>query len=982
MTLLGQRSRLASVALADGPATEIGGNQPVRLDDPDSAWFVEQGALDVFLVEQNDDEVVSSPRHVLRVMEGGLAFGVAETGVSLIAFGRGLPESKIRRVASQRLLEEDCAQEVAAQADWWVSQFSTAVASLIEPRPRTDVLLDPGCLGEPLEAEAGVVLSARSSGVLWVSAEPLGAIAYLGTERPVQEGTGLVPLNAAAWLTVQGPGRIMGVSSLDLQRDGRLLDALADFHFMALAAEHFNDRLLLADEINEQTARVAHRRGEADTAKRNLFSVVASARDIAEATESELLAALRVVGTHEGIDFRSPTRKRTAHEADLSLADVLEASGVRGRKVSLLREDRWWSGDSGAMLAFLEDGGSPVALLPSKVGRYRVVDPASDSVTRVGAARAGALCREAWCFYRPLPADRPVGSRDIARLAGKGSAADLLRFSLAGLLVSSLTLLPSLAIGALARWVLPTGARSMLPQIVVALVVVAFIGMLLQMLQGTAMMRIEGRVTARITAALWDRVLRLPTSFFKKFTVGDLMTRLFAIVYLRDQVSGVVSHAMFSFLFLVPTLGLLFVYDVALALISLAIGTLSLLVTAVFGMLQYRPQRRRYAAARTLAGDMLQYINGIGKLRSAGAEDSAFASWARVYREQHLARIQAQRLNEHLIALASAVPGLASAALFAGTLWRGVEQITVGDFLVIHAVSTTFFVTMTGFGQSFQVIAAVVPAYAQLDELLGAVPESEMSGTTVVELEGDLRLDHVSFEYSSEGPRILDDVSIRARPGEFIALVGESGAGKSTLLRLALGLEEPSAGGVYYDGQEMGQLDKRSVRRQVGVVTQNGGLRPGDILDNIVGVGGVAGDLSIDDAWRAAKLAAVDGDIKAMPMGMFTPVSGTSSTFSGGQVQRIRIAAALVRNPRIVFLDEATNWLDTKSQSTVMAGVESLSATRVVIAHRLSTIRKADRIYMLEAGRIAQEGRFEELFNVDGPFRRLVLRQTSEGESA
>ena len=230
----------------------------------------------------------------------------------------------------------------------------------------------------------------------------------------------------------------------------------------------------------------------------------------------------------------------------------------------------------------------------------------------------------------------------------------------------------------------------------------------------------------------------------------------------------------------------------------------------------------------------------------------------------------------------------------------------------------------------------------------------------------------MSFRYTDDGPLIIDDVSIRARPGEFVAIVGESGAGKSTLLRLALGIEEPTGGGVYYDGRELAHLDRHSLRRQIGVVMQDGALRSGNILDNIIGVGD---DLTIDDAWRAARLADVERDIAAMPMEMFTVVGDNSSTFSGGQIQRIRIAAALVREPRIMFLDEATSWLDARSQAQVMRDIESLAATRIVIAHRLSTIRKAERIYVLQDGRVVQEGRFNELFETEGPFRDLMQRQ-------
>ncbi|MYA03188.1 MAG: ATP-binding cassette domain-containing protein [Caldilineaceae bacterium SB0664_bin_22] len=284
----------------------------------------------------------------------------------------------------------------------------------------------------------------------------------------------------------------------------------------------------------------------------------------------------------------------------------------------------------------------------------------------------------------------------------------------------------------------------------------------------------------------------------------------------------------------------------------------------------------------------------------------------------------------------------------------------------------TFYAAVTSLSRSFEVIAAVLPGYEQVKPILAALPERHLATADPGELGGDIRFDHVSFRYVKESPLILEDVSFRAGPGEFIAIVGESGSGKSTLMRLALGLEDPVSGSVYYDGRELALLNRHLVRRRIGVVMQDGALQPGSILDNIIGMGN---DLTIEDAYQAARLADVDKDIDDMPMGLFTMVNNNSSTFSGGQVQRIRIASALVRNPRIVFLDGATGWLDAACQARVMAGIESLAATRIVIAHRLSTIRRADRIYVLSAGRVVQQGTFEELSSAEGIFHQLAQRQ-------
>jgi len=964
-------SRLSRVAVSLGEPAAGAGNPPILLDDPEVAWFVEQGDLDVFLVEYQNGQPVSSMKHLLRAGATRLVFGMETRGSPLGAVAKGLPQSRLRRVRLEDLLGSDVDAELVAQVDAWLAQFTAAVASQIEPRPLPDQLLDPG---ETLDAVDRAVLSTRFGGVVWATMAEADAAAYLGTETPAVQGLGLIPLTAASWITLQRPARIVGCSSRQLRDTSRLLPALAEFHALALGAEHLNSLLALADAVNEQVGRAAHRRMDEEQARRELFHVLGPARSAIAPRGPALPAALALIGQREGIVFRAAPARRGAPDEEPTLPDILNASGIRSRKIRLSSEDRWWLGDSGAMLGFRKADGRAVALLPGPAGRYRVVDPVSGRATRLDARRARDIAQEAWFFYRPLPESRPAATKDLLRLAGKGMAVDLGRFALAGLLSSLLALAPALAVGLLADRVLPAAVGSMLVQIALALVAVAVVGVLLQMLQGTAMMRLEGRATARVGAALWDRVLGLPVRFFSGFTAGELAVRMAAFQVLRDQVSGVVANALLSLLFLLPTLGLLFFYNATLAWASLGMVFLSLGVTATLGLLQIAPQRRRYAAARRLASELFQFINGIGKLRSAGAEVSAFAAWARGYREQHLAGIQTARLNEHLVAFSAAMPPLMAAVLFAVALRHSADSppMTVGDFLVVYTVSLTFYAAVAWLGRSFGAIAAVVPGYEQVKPILAALPDRRTQGTTRVELSGEIRLDHVSFRYAEDGPLILDDVSLHARPGEFVAIVGESGAGKSTLFRLILGLEEPASGGIYFDGRELAHLDGNSVRRQIGVVIQDGALQPGNILDNIIGMGD---DLTVEDAWRAARLAAVDEELAAMPMAMFTAVGDSSSTFSGGQIQRIRIAAALVRNPRIVLLDEATSWLDAKSQAQVMQGIESLAATRIVIAHRLSTIRKAERIYVLHAGRVIQEGSFHALSHTEGMFRDLVQRQ-------
>ena len=975
------RGRLAELAASLGEPTD-GGEALLRLAGEDVAWFVERGGVDVFLVEYRGGVVVSSFKHVLRAGPGRLVFGVEEAhgnetaggeaaggeaagGETLVAVARLLPGTALRRVRPGALVERGAGDDVADEVDAWIAAVSAAVARDVELPPHPEKRLGAG---EEVEAGAGCVLAA-DKGLVWATAAGVETVEFIGAGQTLPAGAAAVPLTLESWIRLDAPARFTGRSSRDLQAERGLLPALAGFHRLALDAERFNRRLLLVDEANLQVSRAGRRRRDAENARRELLGVLA--RDLPATGHDEALrAALESIGRHEGIDFRFPDDGGAPRRAASSLREILQSSGARCRQVRLADEDRWWRGDSGALLAFRRADAQPVALLPRGRGRYRLVDPRSGRSTRVTRERARTLAPEAWCFYRPLPAGR-AGAADLLRLAGGRLLPDGLRLLFAGAAAGLALLTPAVAAGLLADRVLPAAAGGALVQVTAGLVVLAVTATLLQMRQGAALMRIEGRAAARIGAATWDRLLGLPRRFFERFTPGDLMVRVAVFQALREQLAGTVAAALQAVVFLLPAFVLVFLYDVGLGLWSLGLGLLSLAAFVIVGLRQVPLHRRFNRARRQISGDLFQFINGIGKLRALGAEDSAFARWARGYREQQRARLRIGRLSEHLVAFGTAVPAIGGAVLFGAVAWSGPAAVTVGDFLVVYAAAMIFYSAIVGLGQSSEALAGIVPAAEQAGPILEASPRAPETGGARVEIRGDIRFEHVGFAYAKGDRPVLDDVSWHARPGEFVALVGETGSGKSTLLRLALGLEEPAVGAVYLDGRDLAHLDRHAVRRQCGVVVQDGVLRHGNVLDNIVGV---SSELTVEDAWRAARLADVDRDIEAMPMGMFTPMGGGGAV-SGGQAQRIRIAAALVGSPRILLFDEATSWLDARSQARVMDSLHGLAVTRVVIAHRLSTIRHANRIYVLGAGRVVQQGGFDELFEQEGVFRRMMRRQ-------
>ena len=968
---------IAELVARSGTTVPCAGNLPVKLDDPGSVWFIDQGSVNLFLVEFRDGVEQAAPQHLLRREAGWILPGVApdergdnkDTTLSLIA--KGSPGTLLKRLPAS-LLSEVHPAELAEQTDTWLTAITDTLSRFASPIPRATALADPGMA----RTFPPCTLSVHRN-VVWVSKPSRGEFLFMDIvdQAELAEASGshetMIPLTRTSWLTLLDRATLLGKSTETLAQQDMLLPALASFHAVAFALERLNRQLAVVDEVNLERARTTSRRTAEKTARQRLFNIYDLPIDQDTRVEDTALTdALRIIGRHEGIDFKIPTRSEPS-DAPVSLVEVLDASAVRARRVRLRAEDRWWNGDSNAMLGFRAADGQPVALLPGKFGRYREIDPVSKRSVRIAADRANTLGEEAWMFYRPLPSEN-VKPSDLLGIALHGSAADLVRLVISGLPGGLIKLLPALALGYAANEITAGGSVGAIYSVAVALAAFGLLGALLHLFQSTAMMRLEGRSASRAEAAFWDRLMRLPTSILHRHSTGDLAMSGMTFQNLRDGLQGVVADSLLSIIFLLPVFGIIFFYNTTLGLITLAFSLASLLITVALGLLQIAPYGRMISATRRVTGRLFQIVGGFTKLRVENAEGSAFAIWAQDYREQKRAELELGAFEGHSRAFGAALPFLAGGVLLFAVAAVSDRDILVGDFLVVYIVFIVFQSAIARLGESFGTIAAMLPAFNQMRPLLAAVPETETEGEPVEYLGGEILFDRVSFRYDPDGPLILDDVTIHARPGEFVAIAGESGAGKSTLFRLALGIDRPTAGAVYYDGRDLRHLNLKQVRRKIGAVPQSVGLHPMDIWDNLVSH---HEEVVTEDVWAATRVAVVENEIKGMPMGMMTMVGTSGAVLSGGESQRVTIARSVIGSPRIMLFDEATNWLDNENQAKVMQNLTALTSTRVVIAHRLSTLQQADRIYVLQAGKVAQSGSFEELMEAEGVFRNLIKRQ-------
>jgi len=398
------------------------------------------------------------------------------------------------------------------------------------------------------------------------------------------------------------------------------------------------------------------------------------------------------------------------------------------------------------------------------------------------------------------------------------------------------------------------------------------------------------------------------------------------------------------------------------ALLQLAAVLLALAQTVRYNRMQMQRKTE-------LSGVVPALLRGVAKLKVAGAERRAFSFWARRYAGMAQALYGRPAL---LLAAPALVPLIAAAGTIAFYGAAATAGISAADYMAFNYAFGMVSGAIATLATAIPQLARLKPLFEMFEPIMKAVPETLSDQRQVSSLEGSIEVSNVSFRYADNLPFVLDGVSLKVEPGEYVAIVGTTGCGKSTLLRLLLGFEKPTGGCVFYDGQDLASVDARSVRRNIGVVMQNGDLFAGDLFGNITLMNPHA---TIDDAWEAAELAGIADDIRKMPMGMQTLVSEGAGGVSGGQRQRILIARAVCGKPRVLMLDEATSALDNVTQRHVSDALARLDCTRIAIAHRLSTIREADRIVMLDGGRIVEDGSYDELMALGGKFADLVERQ-------
>lgn len=646
---------------------------------------------------------------------------------------------------------------------------------------------------------------------------------------------------------------------------------------------------------------------------------------------------------------------------------LMRPSGIMRRMVNL--EGTWYKDSIGAMIGFRKDDGTAVALIPNKTSGYSFFDSKLGKRIKVNRKNAKLIKTEAICFYKPFPL-KEIGIKDLlAYILHTLSVSDIVYVIFAALAATFMGLLITKINKLIYSYIIETNSEVILIAIFSFLLCVMISQTLFNVLQSLIISRISNKMNTQVQAAGMMRLLSLPANFFKKYSAGDLSERVSYIGSLCTMLTDSVMTAGLTSIFSLVYITQMAEYGPELVIPGLLVILITVAFSIITTFMQMKILHRRMEASAKESGLNYSLVTGVQKIKLAGAEKRAFAKWANTYKEVAKLTYDPPMLLKFSSVVSTAISLIGTIVIYYFTITTNVSLSDYYAFNSAYGMVMGAFSTLVSMAASF---AQIKPMMEMIKPILQTVPEISENKQVVTKLSGGIELNNISFRYNERMPMVIDNLSLKIRPGQYVAIVGKTGCGKSTLMRLMLGFETPQKGAIYFDNKDISTLDLKSLRHHIGTVMQNSKLFQGDIYSNITIS---APWLTLDDAWQAAEMSGIAEDIRNMPMEMHTVISEGSGGISGGQKQRLIIARAIAPKPKVLMFDEATSALDNITQKIVSDSLNSLKCTRIVIAHRLSTIKQCDRIIVLDEGKIIEDGKYDELIEKNGFFAELVARQ-------
>ncbi|MCA9664986.1 MAG: peptidase domain-containing ABC transporter [Myxococcales bacterium] len=550
----------------------------------------------------------------------------------------------------------------------------------------------------------------------------------------------------------------------------------------------------------------------------------------------------------------------------------------------------------------------------------------------------------------------------------------LSRIITTSLLIQVFGLIIPLITGMLVDTVVPRQDMNLLFVLAIGATMLVLFHFAASFLRAHLLLAFQTKLDTRMTLEFLEHLVDLPYGFFQRRTAGDLMMRLNSNTEIREiLMGGFISGVLDGFLVFIYLLLILFT-SVKLGLIVVGLGAIRITLYL------FTRKRLKDLAAATLTEStaaqsyQVQLLNGIETLKASGAEHRAVSHWTNLFVNLANVNLDRGRLDAVLHSVGGALYiGAPVIILIAGGAMVLSGDLSLGMMLAINALAMGFLTPLGNLVETAFKFQQLGSYFDRINDVFDTPREQDAGDVQPApQLRGGITLERVVFRYGASEPVVVKDVSLDINRGEFVALVGASGSGKSTLAKIMLGLYLPSSGRVLYDGHDLGNLELRSVRRQLGVVPQTPFVFGSSIRENIAMVDPTT---EMSEIVRAAKMSQIHDEIMAMPMAYDTMLADGGASMSGGQRQRLVMARALVQRPAVLLLDEATSALDAITEKRLQLALAELRCTRIVIAHRLSTIMDADRIVVMDKGELVEQGSHEDLMMLNGKYSELVRAQ-------
>lgn len=656
-------------------------------------------------------------------------------------------------------------------------------------------------------------------------------------------------------------------------------------------------------------------------------------------------------------------------DADEQIEYLLRPNAIMRRTVHL--DENWFKNAVGPMMGSVD--GKVVPLIPKGLSGYCYKE--DERWIKINSKNAKIFDKEALAFYNSFPSKKMTIVDLVKFSVGTYRLSDVLLIVFSMLAVTLVGMLIPEFTEILFSDVIESESYQMLAAISILFISVTLSVTLFGIVSAMYSTRATTKMNVYINAATMMRMLTLPTAFFKKFSAGELSSRINLVSGLSSSIVSMFLTTGLTSVFSLLYVAQIYQYAPSLVVPSLVMTSLTVILTITTSYVQMGISKKKMEYSSKEQGMTYSLLTGITKIKLSGAEKRAFSKWAEIYSKSAKLEYSPPLFLKVNNIINTGITLLGTLVMYYFAVDSGVSVSEYYAFTAAYGMVSAAFMSLASIATSF---ATIKPTLEMIKPILDAEPEVSKNKEYITRVSGGIELNNVSFKYTEDMPLVLDNLSIKIRSGQYVAIVGKTGCGKSTLLRLMLGFETPQKGSVYYDGKDLKKIDLKSLRQKIGVVMQNGKLFQSDIFSNIVIS---APGATLDDAWKAAEIAGIKKDIEEMPMGMFTVLSEGQGGISGGQKQRLMIARAIASKPKILFFDEATSALDNVTQKQVSDSLDALKCTRIVIAHRISTIKHCDRIIVLDKGKIIEDGNYQQLIKNDGYFSELVARQMLDTEN-